>query len=86
MLDDFSLPELVNLAKQIREHKGDKGLIDYTAQTSWCGCMGPSRGERLCPCTQRSTLESNMVEIVAQFDEELAKRIWLARFVKSLPG
>lgn len=86
MLDDFSLPELVNLAKRIRELKGDEGLINYEVFYGACGCMGPAKGERLCSCNKAITLKTNMVEVVAQFDEDLAKRIWLARFVKSLPG
>lgn len=86
MLDDFSLPELVNLAKRIRELKGDEGLINYEVFYGACGCMGPAKGERLCSCKKAITLKTNMVEVVAQFDEDLAKRIWLARFVKSLPG
>lgn len=86
MFNDFTLPELVSMAKGIRENEGESGLINYTSRATWCGCMGPRPGNRLCPCAQSNSLESNMVEIVAQFDEELAKRIWLARFVKCLPG
>lgn len=86
MFDEFSLPELVNLAKWILEEKGEQALIDYKAMNSWCACMGPQKGEVLCSCSQASTLETNMVEIVAQFNEQLAKKIWLAKFVASLPG
>jgi hypothetical protein len=86
MFDNFVLPELVDLAKSILNEKGEEVLIDYKAYNSWCGCMGPKRGERLCPCSQGSALETNMVEIVSQFDEILAKKIWLAKFVASLPG
>jgi len=51
-----------------------------------CGCVGPAKGERLCSCKKAVTLKTNMVEVVAQFDEELAKRIWLSHFVAKLPG
>ena len=86
MFDKFVLPELVSRAKYILENSGEQALIDYKARNSWCGCMGPSKGEVLCPCVQGSTLETNMVEVVAQFDEDLAKKIWLAKFTASLPG
>ena len=32
------------------------------------------KGERLCYCKKAVTLKTNMVEVVAQFDEELAKK------------
>ena len=86
MFDEFSLPELVDLAKSILDRKGEEGLINYQVFCGACGCMGPATGERLCSCEQADTLKTNMVEIVAQFDEELAKKIWLAHFVKGLPG
>jgi len=86
MFDEFSLPELVNLAKWILDKKGEAGLINYQVFYGMCGCMGPAKGERLCSCKKAVTLKTNMVEVVAQFDEELAKRIWLAHFVKGLPG
>ena len=86
MFDEFSLPELVNLAKAILERKGKEGLINYQVFYGACGCMGPRNGDKLCSCKKAVTLKTNMVEIVAQFDEELAKEIWLAHFVKGLPG
>ena len=86
MFDEFSLPELVDLAKTILERKGKEGLINYQVFYGACGCMGPRNRDKLCPCKQAVTLETNMVEIVAQFDEELAKEIWLAHFVRGLPG
>ena len=86
MFDDFVLPELVNLAKWVREHKGDDGLINYQVFYGACGCMGPAKGEYLCSCNKAITLKTNMVEVVAQFDEELAKKIWLRKFVATLPG
>lgn len=86
MFDDFVLPELVDLAKSVREHKGDEGLINYQVFYGMCGCMGPKKGERLCSCKKAITLKTNMVEVVAQFDEELAKKIWLRQFVGTLPG
>jgi hypothetical protein len=86
MFDEFSLPELVNLAKWVLERRGEEGLINYQVFYGACGCLGPSKGELLCSCKQAVTLKTNMVEIVAQFDKDLAKRIWLAHFVKGLPG
>jgi hypothetical protein len=86
MFDKYSLPELVKRAKEIFVRDGENGLRDYRSYNAMCGCMGPSKGETLCPCRQGATLETNMVEIVSQFDEEMAKRIWLARFVANLPG
>jgi len=86
MFDEFSLPELVDLANRILDNKGEEGLINYQVLYGACGCMGPANGELLCSCKKAVTLKTNMAEIVAQFDEELAKRIWLAHFVKGLPG
>jgi len=86
VFDEFSLPELVDLANRILDNKGEKGLINYQVFYGMCGCVGPAKGERLCSCKKAVTLKTNMVEVVAQFDEELAKRIWLSHFVAKLPG
>jgi hypothetical protein len=86
MIDKNALPELVELAKVIRDNRGEKELINHHFYPNACCCMGPYDGEYLCPCEQSRILESNIVEIVSQFDEDLAKRIWLAHFVKGLPG
>jgi hypothetical protein len=86
MFDKYSLPELVKRAKEIFERDGEIGLHNYRYYSYECGCMGPSKGETLCPCKKGHSLKTNMVEVVAQFDEEMAKRIWLGRFVANLPG
>jgi hypothetical protein len=89
MFDNFVLPELVELAKQILENQGEEGLINFRSHDSWCGCMGPQNNDILCNCIKMSTLETNMVEVVSQFDINLAKKIWLAQFVSivaTLPG
>lgn len=86
MFNGFVLPELVEKAKNIIERKGEEGIIDSTYIPFECGCMGPSGTNKLCPCRQSMALQTNKVEIVAQFDEALAKKIWLSKFVASLPG
>jgi hypothetical protein len=84
--DKFVLPELVTIARHILEQDGPEALTNYRAQTSWCGCMGPRPGDRLCPCAQRQTLESNLVEVVNAIDTELARRIMIRKLVAALPG
>jgi hypothetical protein len=86
MFDKYSLPELVKRAKEIFKRDGESGLHNYKYYSGMCACMGAYNGNYLCPCRQGATLETNMVEIVSQFDKEMAKRIWLARFVATLPG
>lgn len=86
MFDEFSLPELVDLAKRIQAKKGDEGLVNYQVYGGACGCVGPQNNDRLRPCKKAMTLKTNMIEIVSQFDEDLAKLIWLRRFVAELPG
>lgn len=85
-IKNFILPELVNLAKTMIENGQSGTLEDYKFYSDACGCMGPSEGEKLCPCEQARALEMNLVEIVAQVDEGLAKKIWLRRLVAALPG
>ncbi len=84
--NDFVLPELVTRAKQIYDRDGEEALVNYRAFNSWCGCMGPRPGERLCSCDQSSTLESNLVEIVNEFNPELARKIMIRKLVAALPG
>lgn len=86
MFDEFVLPELVALAKDIRAIKGDEGLINYNVLYGMCGCMGPKPGEYLCSCKKAVTLKTNMIEVVSQFDEDLAKKIFLSKLVAILPG
>ena len=86
MFDNYSLPELVKRAKEIFERDGESGLRDYKSYPGMCACMGAWNGNYLCPCKQDTSLDTNMVEIVSQFDEEMAKRICLSRFVSNLPG
>lgn len=83
-LDPKVIPELVELAKNLQLVGYDLG--DYRAQNGMCGCLGPSKGNYLCPCNQYTVLEQNMVTVVAEFDEEQAKKIMLRRLVGALPG
>jgi hypothetical protein len=85
-LEQFVLPELVKKAKWILEHNGQKALEDYDLYFGACGCVGPSKGERLCPCRQNAALKSNLVEVVNEFDPQLAKKIMIRRIVAALPG
>lgn len=85
-LDKFVLPELVEKAKWILENDGQKALEDYDPYLGPCGCMGPQGNDRLCPCRKSSVLKSNLVEVVNEFDEDLAKRIMIRRLVAALPG
>jgi len=84
--DNFVLPELVAKAKAIIDRDGQQALEDYDPYFGACGCMGPSKGERLCPCVQSAALKSNLVEVVNEFDPQLAKKIMLRRIVAALPG
>jgi len=85
MFDKSMLPELVALAQRIQNRSGSYGLINYEVYHDACACMGPSPGDKLCSCRQRESLNKNMVEVVSQFDEDLAKTISLARFSRDLP-
>lgn len=86
MFNEFVLPELVTLAKSIIESEGIQALEDYKSYPTWCGCMGPKKGDILCPCSQSNTLASNLVEVIAEFNPELAKKIMIRRIVAALPG
>lgn len=84
--DKFVLPELVELAKRVIKHDGQTALEDYDPQIHWCGCMGPEKDDQLCPCRQSQALKNNLVEVVNEFDPDLAKRIMLRKLVAALPG
>ena len=84
--DNFVLPELVEKAKRIIEYDGQAALENFEPRTGMCGCMGPRKGEYLCPCEQLTSLKSNLVEVVNEFDPALAKKIMLRRLVAALPG
>lgn len=86
MLKNFVLPELVHLANRIRVQKGPEYLENFEFNPQACGCMGPSKGEVYCFCKQQIMLERNLVEVVAEIDADLAKRIMLRRLVSALPG
>lgn len=84
--DNFVLPELVEKAKRIIEVDGQSALENFDPYFGMCGCMGPRKGERLCPCKQSAVLKSNLIEVVNEFDPALAKKIMLRRLVAALPG
>lgn len=84
--EKFVLPELEDLAREILKYHGEEFLANFDFLPPMCGCMGPSPGEYLCPCAQRMALKSNLVEVINEFDPVLAKKIWLRRFVATLPG
>jgi len=80
MINEMFMPELVRLAKEIPDIK------NWQPRGGMCGCLGPKKKEYLCPCAQRLVLGKYKVDIVAQYDEELAKDIMLTKIVEALPG
>lgn len=74
------IPELVDRAKAIPDIK------NWQLHSGMCGCMGPSKGEYLCPCAQLRAIRDHKVEIVAHYDEDTARQIMLQQIVDALPG
>jgi hypothetical protein len=81
------MPELVKCAKAEIAWKGDKSALEnFNPYFGACGCMGAREGEYLCHCSQMRELKDNLVEVVAEIDEEMAKRIMIRRIIAALPG
>lgn len=78
-------PELVRLAKNMSENGVD--LASFSPTNSMCACMGPSKGDYLCPCAQKFSLHDNIIEVAAEaLGETAAKKIFLRKLVAVLPG
>lgn len=83
-MEERFIPELARKAKAMIDNGQD--LAEFRATRGMCACMGPDKGEYLCPCAQNLVLEQKTVDIVGSFDEDEAKRIWMQKFAATLPG
>jgi hypothetical protein len=67
---EATLDELVAYARSIYEHSGLDAILKLQNYASACGCMGPQRGEPLCPCGMRAQLYRDKAAVAARFMEE----------------
>lgn len=67
---EATLDELVTYAQPIYEQGGVDAILALEYHSSACGCMGPQRGEPLCPCQMRAQLYRHKAAVAARFMEE----------------
>ena len=66
---EATLDELVKYARYYFDKGGVEAILTYEFWSSACGCMGPQRGEPLCPCSMRAALYRNKAAVAARFME-----------------
>lgn len=60
---EATLDELVAYAQPIYDQGGVDAILALEYHPSACGCMGPQRGEPLCPCSMRAALANQKLNV-----------------------
>jgi hypothetical protein len=61
-----TLDELVVYAQSIYDRGGVDAILEWQFWPSACACMGPQRGEPLCPCMMRAQLYTHKAAVAAR--------------------
>lgn len=70
---EATLDELVAYAQPIYDRDGVDAILALEYYPSACGCMGPQRGEPLCPCSMRAALVQQKVNVACVLFEQTYK-------------
>jgi len=70
---EATLDELVAYAQPIYDRDGVDAILALGYYPSACGCMGPQRGEPLCPCGMRAALVQQKVNVACVLFEQTYK-------------
>ncbi len=67
---EATIDELVKYVRDWYARDGIDAILSYEFWPAACGCLGPQRGEPLCPCSMRAALYRNKAAVAARLMEE----------------